>query len=247
MRAPVILLPPSEGKAPGGVGAWGPATGAFAVLAEPRQVVVDALAAVQAAHAGALLGVGGPTLERALEANRSLLGAPWLRAAERYTGVVHTAAGLSSLPARLAGRVVLLSGLLGAVAPGDPVPDHRLKMGARLPPLGKLSAWWRPHLRAVLGERCHGRVVVDLLPNDHAAAFDPAPHATRVLRARFEKGGRIVGHEAKTAKGLLTRHLLEHGGDPFAAAATFSGDGWRLDVQATDLDHRAATAVYVKR
>ena len=181
MRAPVVLLPPSEGKAPGGRGAWGPASGAFKELGDARQDVADALAAVQSAHAGALLGVGGAHLERALEANRSIVGAPWLPAAERYTGVVHQAANLTDLPARAAGRVVLLSALLGAAALGDPVPDYRLKLSARLDPLGRVAAWWRPHLEPVLGERCAGRVVVDLLPNEHGVAFDPSPYATRVL------------------------------------------------------------------
>jgi cytoplasmic iron level regulating protein YaaA (DUF328/UPF0246 family) len=246
VRAPVLLLPPSEGKATGGSGAWRPGSGAFAELGGPRQDVADALAAVQTAHAGSLFGIGGHHLERALEANRSLLGAPTLRAAERYTGVVHTSAGLAGLPARLANRVVLLSGLLGAVALGDPVPDYRVKMGASVAPLGRLSTWWRPRLEPVLGERCRGRVVVDLLPNEHLAAFDPVPVAARVLRARFEKGGRVIGHDAKVAKGLLARHLLTAGNDPIAAAAEFEADGWTFDAAASDLEARVATAVYVR-
>jgi cytoplasmic iron level regulating protein YaaA (DUF328/UPF0246 family) len=231
---------------PGGRGAWGPATGTFPELAEARQDVADALAGVQAAHAGALLGVGGPHLDRAIEANRSILGAPWLPAAERYTGVVHLAAGLTDLPARAAGRVVLLSALLGAVGLADPVPDYRLKMGARLPPLGRVSAWWRPRLDPVLGARCSGRVVVDLLPNEHGVAFDPTPYATRVVRARFLKGGRIVGHEAKRAKGLLARHVLLAGGDPVDAALSFADEGWAIDPDASHLGRRTAVAVYVK-
>lgn len=240
--APVILLPPSEGKAAGGKGSWDPASGTFDALADLRRDVADALAkAVAGGEVAKLLGVSGAHLERAIDADRSVIGAPVLRASRRYTGVVHAHLDLTTLRAAGRRRVVILSGLLGAVAADDPVPDYRLKMGASLDPLGKLSTWWRPHLAAVLDPIVDGRPVLDLLPNEHAAAYQPA--ARTVVRVRFERANpdgtrTIVGHDAKAAKGLLARHVLTAKGALLDRVTAFAADGWTLDGDATDLNRR---------
>ncbi|NCU81629.1 MAG: peroxide stress protein YaaA, partial [Acidimicrobiia bacterium] len=69
-------------------------------------------------------------------------GAKTLPAAQRYTGVVWDHLDLASLPLALQKiadkNIVIVSGLLGLVAAGDPTPDYRLKIGASLAPMGKL-------------------------------------------------------------------------------------------------------------
>ena len=240
-RQPVlaILLPPSEGKAPGGDGpAWMPASGTFASLAPQRKAIVRALTRAKGGDQK-LLGVGGPHLERGRAANLALAkGAPTMTAAQRYTGVVYDHAGLASLDAtaraRAAEAIVVLSGLLGVSGIDDPVPDYRLKMGARLEPMGTLARWWKPKLSKALNEWLAGKVVVDLLPNDHSAAWTPAParyaahHRVTFVEASDSKAGVVVGHDAKAAKGLLVRHLLEAGGDPAEALSTFEHDRFAL-------------------
>ena len=175
---PLILLPPSEGKAPGGDGpSW--ATGTMAVdLDEWRLVVMRALTRAMRGSGAArtkLLGVKGGALAAATEADRSLETAPTMRAIERYTGVLYEALDAGSLPRpqrqRLDGSVLIFSGLWGVVAPADPIPAYKLRMGASLPRLGKLSTWWRADLSARLIERAQGRPVWNLLPNEHAAAW----------------------------------------------------------------------------
>lgn len=240
-RRLALLLPPSEGKAAGGDGpAWSPGQGTFGALAARRAEVAAALAAAGGGDAK-LLGVGGAHLERARAANAALVGAPTLPAARRYTGVVHDHLGLASLPVgvrrRAAGSVVVVSALLGVAAIGDPVPDYRLKMGARLAPLGTLSRWWRDALSAELNAWLRGRVVVDLLPNEHAAAWEPpSEKGTTVVRVSFteragDRTGAVVGHDAKAAKGLLARHLLLTAGDPRRALDTFEHERFALRVQ----------------
>jgi cytoplasmic iron level regulating protein YaaA (DUF328/UPF0246 family) len=250
--APVVLLPPSEGKAAGGKGSWDPATGAFAALAEQRRAVADALAkAVTGDDVAKLLGVSGAHFERAIEADRAVIGAPVLAASRRYTGVVHAHLDLPTLPATARRRVVIVSGLLGAVGADDPVPDYRLKMAASLAPFGKLSTWWRPHLAAALDPLVDGRPVLDLLPHEHAAAYQPA--ARTVIRVRFERANpdgtrTIVGHDAKAAKGLLARHVLTTKGALLDRVTTFAADGWSLDGDATDLHRRTGgIAAFVRR
>ena len=261
-RTPLILLPPSEGKAAGGRGSWDPASGTFGALAEARCAVAGALAAaVDGAPASVerLLGVSGPHLERAVDADRRVVGAPVLPAAKRYTGVVHAHLGVATLPAAARARarstIVTVSGLLGAVAPGDPVPDYRLKMGATLPPLGRLARWWAPRLIDALEPVAAGRPVLDLLPAEHAAAYQPDGVARSVIRVRFERqtgtGSEVVrtvvGHDAKAAKGLLARHVLTSSGRLVDRVITFEALGWHLDDDASDVSARTGgTAVFIR-
>lgn len=236
-----VLLPPSEGKALGGAGpAWDPASGAFAALGPQRLEVARALARAGGGDAK-LLGVGGAHLSRAQDANRAVVGAPTLPAAERYTGVVYDHLGLASLPKaarrRASASIVVVSGLLGAVGIDDPTPDYRLKMGARLEPLGTMARWWKAALSDALNEWLAGRVVMDLLPNEHAAAWVPSPADYRSFaRVSFveragTKPGKVVGHDAKAAKGLLVRHLMLSTGSPLKALASFEHERFALRVE----------------
>lgn len=228
----IILLPPSEGKLPGGGGRFRAGSGSFGPAL--RLARSEVIAALTAAGGGdeRLLGVSGRHLQRALAANR-LVGAgraSVMPATRRYSGVVHDHAALAGVPAA-AERVVIFSGLLGLVAPGDGVPDYRLKMGASLPPLGKLSSWWRPRLTPVLDRRLRGADVVDLLPQEHAAAWEPAPRRYASLhRVRFcDADGAAGGHDAKAAKGLLARHLLLSDAPVAEALASFSHPRFTLE------------------
>ena len=186
LRAVLILLPPSEGKSSGGNGVpWAPGTMTFD-LDDRRQRVLAALASAMRrseAERGKLLGVKGVALAAATEANRSVMSAPTKPAIERYAGVLYDALDRGSLaPAhrrRLDRSVVIISGLWGLVTPADPVPDYKLKMGAKLGRLGVLSTWWRDELTARLTERTAAGPVWDLLPHEHAAAWRPPDHVRR--------------------------------------------------------------------
>jgi len=221
----VILLPPSEGKAAGGAGgtAWSPRSGTFGpALAAPRTEVAAALRRAKGGDS-ALLGVQGEHLARARKSNVNLVGAPTLPAWQRYTGVVWDHLDIASLAAseksRALSSIIVVSGLLGLVRADDPVPDYRLKMGARLAPLGTMAIWWRTPLAAVLTKHFAGKVVVDLLPIEHRKALeiDEGDFADYFSLGLFERGGKTGGHEAKAAKGRLARHLIVN--SPLGAAA----------------------------
>lgn len=231
-----ILLPPSEGKDPGGVDgtAWDPASGRFATLAGERRRVAEALAAAGGGDAR-LLGAKGDLLDRAREANRAALGAPTLPAFERFTGVVWDALGAHDLPGparrRARSSVVVVSALAGLSAWADPVPDFRLKLSVRLDPLGRLDAFWRSPLSDALNRHCRRRTVVDLLPIEHRAAWLPDPRRYRLLRPELRTAtGAAGGHNAKAAKGRLARALLL-GADVDEVLATFDAGPLRLDVE----------------
>jgi len=224
-RTPLILLPPSEGKAPGGTGApWSPGRGPDDELDGPRTQVLDALVAAMAAPESArakLLGVKGDALAAATAANQAVRSAPTRPAIERYTGVLYDALDWASLDAtarrRGTAQIRIVSGLWGLVAPRTPIPDYKLKMGASLAGVGRLASFWKPHLTSVLAGGARGRTVWDLLPNEHAAAWDPAaalPRRRITVRFVDDVGtGRArkqvtVAHWNKLLKGALVRHVL---------------------------------------
>jgi cytoplasmic iron level regulating protein YaaA (DUF328/UPF0246 family) len=221
----VVLLPPSEGKAPGGDGpAWAPEHGRFGDLAPQRTRVHNALKRARGGTAKAL-GATGDLLRSAKHANLAAVGAPTRPAHERFTGVVWGHLDPPTLPAAARRRadagVVVLSALTGLTAWADPVPDFRLKLSASLPPVGNLAAFWRPSLSMALNDHLAGHTVVDLLPNEHRAAWTPDPERYDLRRpALLHRDGKPAGHGGKAAKGLLARALLVSG-EVDATLATF--------------------------
>jgi cytoplasmic iron level regulating protein YaaA (DUF328/UPF0246 family) len=99
-----------------------------------------------------------------------------------------------------------------------------------LPPLGRLSRHWREPLSKVLNDHLAGRLVIDLLPQEHAAAWAPQPDRYDLRRvALIDDRGQVGGHDAKAAKGLLARALLT-ADDPAAVLRTWRHGPYRADV-----------------
>jgi len=232
-RPPLLLIPPSEGKAIGGKPLGRPDS-FDSELCAPRAAVLSELALVLKAAGPAerstVLGVRGELLDRALAATADLVAgiAPVLPAWKRYTGVVWAGMDPATLSAGDRARVIVPSGLYGLTTAADPVADYRLKMLVSLGRIGRLSNFWHPEVTSALARRARGRVVVDLLPAEHVHAIDMAVlcQATRVVRAQFisADGRRAVGHEAKSAKGHLARTVLDGGLD---ATGGFAFEGWK--------------------
>lgn len=226
---PRILIPPSEGKAAGGTGPpWVPGTLSFPELDVRRTRVAKAVAAAMSRRdVGALLGVKGVALAAARDTNRAILASSTRPAIERYTGVLYDELSWSTLPAahRRHGerQLVIFSAVWGVVAPLDPIPDYKLKMGASLGRLGVLSTWWRPAITAALGSPA---LTWNLLPNEHASSYAGSGSQVVVkFLDEVDRGGRrqlvTVSHWNKLLKGALVRHLLATGLDEPAGLADF--------------------------
>ncbi len=236
-RPPILLLPPSEGKAVGGRGGpWRPATMAHD-LDDARADVLSALAAA---------GDG------------EVAGAPTTAAIERYTGVLYGALAYGELDRthrrRVDVQVVIFSGLWGLVAPRDPIPTYRLKMSAAVPGLGRLATWWRARLGPVLDAHVDGRVVWDLLPGEHAAAWPASGAPRRRIAVRFldevDRGrGRelvTVSHWNKLLKGSLVRHVVARQPEAPDGLADFEhpqGYEYRPDLTVVDGDRTVVSLV----
>lgn len=175
---------------------------------------------------------------------------PTCRAVDRYCGVLYKELDAASLTTaakrRLYRNVLIVSGLWGLVGPTDPIPDYKLKMGARVDPLGRLSTWWRPQLTEALGARVRGAIVWDLLPGEHTAAVDWSRLAPRCrVTVRFlDREGRTVSHWNKLLKGSIVRWLAESGEvDPAALAGFDHPQGYRFDPESSVLGTRLSTVV----
>lgn len=266
MPTPLILLPPSEGKAAGGEGPpWESVDQSFPALADPRREVIDALVKAMDGSPEArfkLLGVKTAKANVATAVNLVVATAPTMPAIDRYTGVLYDALDYPSLPTKVRRgvdrQVVVFSGLWGLVRPTDPIPDYKLKMGASLPGFGKPARFWKPLISdALAGAMAASETdtVWDLLPNEHTAAWDPSV-AGRRIRVRFlddvvKNGERTlvtVSHWNKLLKGALVRHVVEHGLDDPAGLVDFDHpEGYRYDPSLTVADGATTEAVLVAR
>jgi len=217
----LVLLPPSEGKAPGGRGAplsldrlsHGGLNGVRARLVGALQT------AALTDPVGLQAALGCPAGE--VEKDAVLTTSGTLPAARRYTGVVYEALSYATLsPAgrrRANGSLRVASALLGLLSPTDRVPGYRLSAGTSLPGVGSLAAAWRPVLEPELAG--YRGLVVDLRSGPYAAlARVPGAVQVRVLR---ETGGvrNVVSHDNKHTKGLLARELCEAGARSVADVA----------------------------
>lgn len=219
----LIVLPPSEGKASGGDGPPLDLAGlSFPELNPIRTRVLAALAEVCCREdAPEVLALPRTQADEALRRNRELYTAPTLPVSRLYTGVLYENLALDSLgeEARRAAdeKVVVLSGLWGALRLTDRIPPYRLAMAVSLPPMGRLAALWRPALERTLQPT---GLVVDMRSAPYAVAWRPAaPTVTvRVFREMHVPGGvpkrTVVSHMAKATRGKVAHDLLKAGADP---------------------------------
>ncbi len=246
MTRPLVLIPSSKAKAPGGDGTPYGDSDALRTghLAAPRREVLEALQAaaddLDDAGVARLCGVKAADASAHRAALARLASEPTLPAHRRYTGVVHRFAGLESVDPSDAGvDVAILGGLLGAALLDEPVPDYRLEVTGRAPVLGVLGTWWSRRLGEPLRELAGSRRVWNLLPGEFARLWpDRERGDAEVVTVRFERadGRAAPSASAKVAKGELLRVLLN---DPTLGPDDFAGEhaleGWRFERRETVL------------
>ena len=230
----LLLLPPSEGKAPGGTKTRTPDSFAKTLGAQ-RSEVLGAFEELLASHhpqrISKILGVRGDLLDRAVKAYDAMFAGTreLLPAWQRYSGVVWSALCPEELTSEQLSHILIPSALYGLTTALDRIADYRLTFKVGLGDIGNLSHFWRPSITAAIAARATGGPVVDLLPAEHAAAvdFEALESSAKIVRVEFLKsGGRgAAGHGAKTVKGLFARHLIEYG---LGHSSKFKAPGWRV-------------------
>lgn len=267
-----ILMPSAEGKRPGG-NPLAPdmfdyrASNTFNYFSElntARRALIDGLQvqlrstdATAAADTALekLLGVKDDALREAVAANLDVYTSPLMAAIDRYgPGVMYEAMEFAALPTgaqrRLLENGIILSGMFGLLRPDDLVPNYRLRMEASVDGIGKVSRYWRPHLSPLLNELLEDKVVWNLLPNTHEDAWDDARRYARMYRLRFfrdEAGERKpVTHGVKELRGNLVHYIVTELADGLDALEDWEPPGgYTLDREASDLDDKGGTAVFV--
>lgn len=217
----LILLPPSEGKAAGGEGPpLNLETLSFQSLNPVRLRMAKALVQLSQRPRSSkkLLGLVGPTLEKAIASNANLYSSPTMPAIRRYTGVMYDSIDYASFDPQATDtfnrNVVIISGLFGAVRPLDMIPEYKLKMGAVLLRRKSCASVWKQQISKALKSEQTFRIIWDFLPLEHSAAWKPAavPHETR-FRIKFVEraaSGKLktITHLSKALKGALVRYLV---------------------------------------
>lgn len=226
----LVLLPPSEGKAPSGRGApLKPESLSLPALADARQAVLDELVELCLADeekAREVLGLS-EGLRGEVAKNTALRTAGARPAGEIYTGVLYDALDLATLDAaakrRAARSLLVFSGLWGAVGITDRIPSYRCSMGVKLPGLGALGAHWRTPMASAMPEAAGDGLVLDLRSSAYTAAWKPKGEVAdrtatvRVLHAQMVDGVEkrsVVSHFNKATKGRIVRSLLAGGTQP---------------------------------
>lgn len=234
----LVLLPPSETKAPGGDG---PPLNlddlSYPELNPVRRKLTDALADLSADVPASLDALGlSPRQEDEVARNAALWSSPTLPALERYTGVLYDALDIGGFTkaqlAKAERRLAVASALFGIARGDDRIPAYRLSGGSSLPSLGALRALWRPALEPVFAGM--DELIVDLRSGAYAAlARIPGAVTVRVVTA----SGKTISHHNKAYKGRLAAALAKGTREPstvegLVTAATRAG----FDVKRTGDD-----------
>lgn len=258
----LVLLPPSEGKAPSAGGAPLKLEGlSLPALTGAREAVIGELVELCAGDedkAREVLGLS-EGLRGEVAKNAELLTAGTRPAGQIYTGVLYDALGLATLETaakqRAARSLLVFSGLWGAVRVTDRIPSYRCSMGVKLPGVGSLGTHWRTPMASALPEAAGDGLVLDLRSSAYTAAWKPKGEvagrtaSVRVLHAPTRK---VVSHFNKATKGRIVRSLLSAGIAPEGPAElvealrdlgyvveaeppTGAGKAWTLDVLVTEV------------
>ena len=206
----LIVLPPSETKAPGGSGPALDLEGlSFPTLTPVRSALIDELSGLEVADAMAVLGIS-EKLRPEAEANRELRTSPTMPALHRYTGVLFDALSAPTLPELAWDRLAVGSALFGVVRAGDLIPRYRLSGGTKLDERTMRSRWGRLITEALAEED----FVVDL----RSGAYQQLGRVPGAVTVRVEKDGKVVSHFNKHYKGELAR-VLATAPDPAESVA----------------------------
>lgn len=260
----LILLPPSESKAPTvGGEPFEVAALSLPKLTPTRERVRAALVKLSSGRESRATDILGLTPRQVCELarNRDLLDASALPAAQVYSGVVYAALDYPTLTAAAQRRVdqgvLVFSGLWGAVHLNDLIPAYRLSGDVSLPRLGSVSHLWRKPLAASIPDRVGDRIILDLRSGTYAKMW--APHSdmasrtvvARVLQQRPDGTRAVVSHHNKASKGRLVRALVSQRKTPSTVESLAAliesqgvvtelhgggpGKSWGLDLVVTEL------------
>jgi len=201
----LIVLPPSETKAPGGE--TDPMEVSFPTLDPIRTSLLDDLAALPVDDMMTALKLPASKRREAGE-NAALRGAPVMPAIHRYTGVLYDALRADTLPDPALGRLLIGSALFGLLRATDTIPRYRLSGSSKLPARDGGVPTMRARWGASISEVLSGLDFIVDLRSGAYHSLGPVPGAVTV-RVETDTDGvrKVVSHFNKQYKGELARAL----------------------------------------
>ena len=134
----------------------------------------------------------------------------------------------------------ILSGLYGLLRPLDLMQPYRLEMGTVLPtPRGKdLYAFWGDRIGRALNVelRSHKtKLLINLASDEYFKSVKGLefPVVTPVFQERKANTWKIVSFNAKRARGLMVRYVIEHKIDDPKKLKDFDEEGYAFDSKAS--------------
>lgn len=204
----LIVLPPSETKAPGGThGPLDLSELSFPSLNPIRQEILSDLMQLSVDESLEVLGIS-EKLRAEAEANQVLDTAPTMPAIHRYTGVLFDALNATSLPASSLSRLAVGSALFGVVGAQDFIPHYRLSGGTKLPAsdgsVPTMRKRWGKAITEALSE-------IDFVLDLRSGTYQNLGKVPGAETVRVEtQDGKVVSHFNKKYKGQLARILSAH-------------------------------------
>jgi len=252
----LILLPPSEAKTrpadDGAVPLELESLGLPQLTAARSTVLRAAQRTAATADGGVKLGVPASSPEL-LERMSRIEAEPTAEALSVYSGVLYEQlrADHSPAPDR---RLLVQSALFGLVDAGtDRIPAYRLSAASTLSRLGKAGSWWASHLKLLVPElrreqaESGSPLVIDCRSGSYRSMMSMrSGDGVRVLEVSpvQERAGvrKVISHDAKRYRGLVTGALLEAERTPATAdeavdvvRAAFGTEAFGTDSSGTDL------------
>lgn len=140
----------------------------------------------------------------------------------------------------------ILSGLYGLLKPLDLIQAYRLEMGVKLrnEKGQNLYQFWQDTLTNALNtelETTQHRVLINLASNEYFKVINEKMLAAPVIKPVFldYKNGvyKVISFNAKKARGLMSRFIIESKIDESDALKTFQSGGYTFDSMSSDKTH----------
>jgi cytoplasmic iron level regulating protein YaaA (DUF328/UPF0246 family) len=131
-------------------------------------------------------------------------------------------------------QVRILSGLYGILRPFDLMQPYRLEMGTKLNNAcgSNLYKFWGSYLSDALNDEGE-EVIVNLASNEYFKAVVANNLQAQLVTPQFKekKDGeyKMIGVFAKTARGLMTRHIIENKITNVAELKKFNDAGYKFN------------------
>lgn len=143
-------------------------------------------------------------------------------------------------------KIRILSGLYGLLKPLDSIQPYRLEMGARVETDkgNTLYAYWGSKISKALNadaKASGAQAILNLASQEYFGAVDQKALGLQILTCHFKEmrdgKAKIISFNAKRARGLMARYLIESGAETLDDLKNFDAEGYAYADDLSDADN----------